>query len=262
MQKTVLITGGSSGIGFELAKIFGKNSYNLVLVAQNKDRLEKSADELKNSGFNVQTIAKDLSDPTSPAQIYEHLNKERISIDVLVNNAGFSNYGPFAETDLELELSELQVNIVSLTHLTKLFVRDMLKKRDGKILNVASTAAFIPGPLMAVYYASKAYVLSFSEALNSELENTGVHVTALCPGPTDTGFAVRGGLQDSPLFQGKNLGASYVAQAAFDGLMKNQAVVIPGLKNKLMIQSLRLVPRSIIPKVVKRMQTKKVISKQ
>ena len=260
MQKTALITGGSSGIGFELAKIFGKNNYNLILIASNKEKLEKSAEELTNNGFAVQTIAKDLSDPASPALIYKHLKTEGISIDVLVNNAGFSNYGPFSETNLELELSEIQVNIASLTHLTKLFVRDMVKNRDGKILNVASIAAFIPGPLMAVYYASKAYVLSFSEALNEELSGTGVHVTALCPGPTDTGFAARGGVQDSPLFQGKNLEASFVAQSAFDGLMNNQAVVIPGLKNKLMIQALRLVPRSIIPKVVKRMQAKKVIS--
>ncbi|HVF69312.1 MAG TPA: SDR family oxidoreductase [Xanthomonadales bacterium] len=257
MNKTVLITGGSSGIGYELAKVFGKENYNLILVASNKEKLEKSADELTDSGFTVKTIAKDLSDPHSPSQIYDHLNKERISIDVLVNNAGFSNYGLFTETNLDLELSELQVNIVTLTHLTKFFVRDMLKRRDGKILNVASTAAFIPGPLMAVYYASKAYVLSFSEALNEELTGTGVHVTALCPGPTDTGFATRGGVLDSPLFQGKILDASYVAQAAYDGLMRNQAVVIPGLKNQLMIQSLRLIPRSKIPKVVKKMQEKR-----
>lgn len=257
MQKAVLITGGSSGIGFELAKIFGANNYQLILVAKDKNKLAEAETKLKASGYSAATISKDLSDPHSSSQIYKELQSENITIDVLVNNAGFSTYGFFSEIDLDKELSELQVNIVTLTHLTKLFLRDMLHRHDGKILNVASTAAFAPGPLMAVYYASKAYVLSFSEALNSELENTGVHVTALCPGPTDTGFATRGGLQNSKLFQGKNMDARFVAQAAFDGLMNNQAVVIPGWKSKLMIHSLRLVPRSVVLKIVKSVQEKR-----
>ncbi|HUQ84773.1 MAG TPA: SDR family oxidoreductase [Candidatus Limnocylindrales bacterium] len=260
MQKTVLITGGSSGIGFELAKIFGQNNYQLILVANDKEKLENAGDELKNSGFSVKTIAKDLSNPDSPSQIYEQLKQEEITIDILVNNAGFATYGPFSENDLDKELSELQVNIVTLTHLAKLFVRDMLKKGEGKILNVASTAAFAPGPLMAVYYASKAYVLSFSEALNNELENTGVSVTTLCPGPTNTGFAASANLGSSKLFQGKNMDASFVAQAAFDGLMGNRAVVIPGLKNKFMVNALRFVPRSVVPKIVKGVQDKKINS--
>ncbi|HSW47494.1 MAG TPA: SDR family oxidoreductase [Candidatus Saccharimonadales bacterium] len=257
MIKTVLITGGSSGIGFELSKIFGANNYDLVLVAQNAEKLKKSAEELKNKNINVKTIAKDLSDPASPTQIYELLQKESIQVDILVNNAGFATYGPFVETNLEKELIELQVNIVSLTHLTKLFVRDMIKRGNGKILNVASTAAFTPGPLMAVYYASKAYVLSFSEALNEELANSGVSVTALCPGPTDTGFVARGNLQNSKLFQGKHMNATFVAQKGYDGLMKNKTIVIPGLQNKLMVQGLRFAPRSFVTKLVKSLQSKR-----
>lgn len=253
MQKTVLITGGSSGIGFELAKIFGKNNYQLILVAKDREKLLKKEAELKGYGYKVNIILKDLSDPQSPSQIYEQIQSERIQIDVLVNNAGFATYGPFIETDLQEELSELQVNIISLTYLTKLFVRDMVKRGYGKILNVASTAAFVPGPLMSVYYASKAYVLSFSEALNEELKDTGVQVTALCPGPTDTGFVSRGGIY-SKLFQGKHMTASSVAKAAYAGLMKNQTVIIPGIGNKLMVQSLRFTPRSIVPKVIKHIQ--------
>ncbi len=257
MKRTVLITGGSSGIGYELAKVFGRNNYELVLIAKDKEKLEKAANELKSTGYILQTIAKDLSEPNSPSEIYGLLQKEKITVDVLVNNAGFATYGAFSETNLDKELSELQVNIVSLTHLTKLFLRKMLEKGHGRILNVASTAAFVPGPLMSVYYASKAYVLSFSEALNSELENTDVHVTALCPGPTDTGFAATGGLQDSGLFQGKNMSAEFVAEKAFEGLMKNKSIVIPGFKDKLMVEALRFAPRNVIPKVVKKLQERK-----
>lgn len=255
MQKTVLITGGSSGIGYELAQVFGHNNYNLILVANDKNKLQIAENKLKSHGFSVRTVSMDLADPQSPTKIYEYLQKEEIRIDILVNNAGFATYGEFAEIDLDRELSELQVNIVALTHLTKLFLPDMLKAKNGKVLNVASTAAFAPGPFMAVYYASKAYVLSFSQALNSELENTGVHVTALCPGPTDTGFVKRGGIENSKLFHGKNLTASSVANAAYDGLMKNKLIVVPGFRDKLMIQALRLAPRDFVLKVVKNIQT-------
>ena len=254
MQKNVLITGGSSGIGFELAKIFGQNNYQLILVAREIDKLLEAGKKLRDSKFSVKTIAKDLIDPTSPSQIYEQLQNDKIQIDVLVNNAGFATYGPFTETDLDKELSELQVNIVALTHLTKLFARDMVKRRDGKILNVASTAAFTPGPLMAVYYASKSYVLSFSEALREELLDSGVHVTALCPGPTDTGFVKRAHLEKSKLFRGNNLSVDFVSKKAFEGLMKNKTIVVPGLKDALLIEALRFIPRSLTTKLIKFIQ--------
>jgi short-subunit dehydrogenase len=260
MHKTVLITGGSSGIGFELAKIFGKNGYSLFLVAQDLEKLKKSATELKNYNYNVQLMSIDLSDPTSPTKIYDQLCKENVQVDILVNNAGFATYGLFTETDLAKELSELQVNIVTLTSLTKLFARDMVKRRKGKILNVASTAAFAPGPLMAVYYASKSYVLSFSEALNEELNGTGVHVSALCPGPTDTGFVARGGLQISKLFQEKNMSSAFVAKIAYEGLMKNKVIIIPGVQNKLMVQGIRFAPRSLVTKIIKNIQEKREIN--
>jgi len=254
MQKTVLITGGSSGIGYELAKLFVKNNYNLVLVAKDSKKLQNAAETLKDDGISILPIAKDLSGPDTPRQIYKLLQKENITIDILVNNAGFATYGLFTDTDLEEELKELQVNIVSLTHLTKLFVRDMLKKREGKILNIASTAAFVPGPLMAVYYASKAYVLSFSEALSEELSNTEVSVTTVCPGPTNTGFAKNANLEKSKLFKGKNMDASFVAQAAYEGLRKNKTIVIPGINNKLMTNFVKFVPKKIILKIVKKLQ--------
>lgn len=257
MLKTVLITGGSSGIGYELAKIFGENNYQLLLIAKNKDKLEHASEKLKSRGCLVRTIIKDLSDPNSPTQIYKQLEEVGASIDILVNNAGFATYGPFSENDTEKELEELQLNIITLTHLTKLILPDMLKRKEGKILNLASTAAFAPGPLMTVYYASKAYVLSFSEALNEELAGSGVNVTALCPGPTDTGFEASGGLQNSKLFKGKNLQASFVAQAGFNGLMKNKSIVIPGFKDKLIVQTLRLAPRNLVVKAIKNAQSKR-----
>lgn len=257
MSQTVLITGGSSGIGFELAKIFGKNNYQLILVAKDKHKLSDAEAELKASGYFVKTISKDLSDPHSPSQIYEQLQNENITIDVLVNNAGFAVYGQFAETHIEQELSLLQVNILALTQLTKLFLPEMIKRGEGKILNVASTAGFAPGPLMAVYYASKAYVLSFSQALSEEFAESGVNITALCPGPTDTRFVTRGKLQDSKLFQGRKMSARFVAEKAFDGLMRNKAVVIPGFKDKLMIQALRLAPRGLVVKAIKNAQARR-----
>lgn len=256
MNKTVLITGASSGIGFELAKLFVQDNYDLVLIAKNKEKLQAAAKTLQKETITLHIIDKDLSDPKAPDEIYKELAAKKISIDVLINNAGFASYGQFTEIDLQEELNELQVNIVTLTHLTKLFSRDMVAKDSGRILNVASTAAFLPGPLMAVYYASKAYVLSFSEALTEELRGTGVSVSVLCPGPTNTGFVKRGHLEQSKLYQGKILGAAEVADAGYKGLMSNQTIIIPGLKNQLLTNAIRFIPRNLVPKVVKRLQEK------
>lgn len=178
-------------------------------------------------------------------------------MDVLVNNAGFGTYGAFAETDLGTELEMLQLNIATLTHLTKLFLEKMLAEGNGKILNVASTAAFQPGPLMAVYYASKAYVLSFSEALANELRGTGVSVTALCPGPTRTGFQRRAGMGASRLFDWGVMDAPTVATIGYRGLMRERPLIIPGLKNKLLGFSVRLAPRRLVPAVVRVLQSKR-----
>lgn len=255
-RKTALITGASSGIGYEFTKLFARDGYNLVLVARSEQQLQKLADELREKhGIAVEVIAKDLSNANTPDEIFAELQQESLTVDALVNNAGFATYGKFSEIDLNAELQEMQVNMVTLTHLTKLFLPGMLKKGWGKILNVASTAAFQPGPLMAVYYATKAYVLSFSEALAEELRGTGVTVTALCPGPTQSGFQKRANMEDSRLFRGRKVAdAATVARIGYRGLMTNKTVVIPGLRNKVLAESVRFVPRKVATRVAGNMQ--------
>ena len=253
MRKTALITGASGGIGYELALIFGREGYDCVLVARRKDTLEELAQRLqKEHGVSARVIAADLSDPTTPEAIHTELGDQRV--DVLVNNAGFPTYGLFADTDLRTELEMMQVNMVALTHITKLFLKEMLVRRSGRILNVGSTASFEPGPLMAVYYASKAFVLSFSEALANELQGTGVTVTCLCPGPTRTGFQKRGALEDSRLVTGKIANARSVAEAGYRGLKAGKTIVIPGFGNRLVPVVVRLSPRWAVTRVVRRMQ--------
>src|SRR5271154_4231612 len=191
-RKTALVTGASFGIGTEFARIFARESYNLVLVARTADKLRQLASELEKAhGTRSLILATDLTDPGASAYVLDQTTRSDIQIDVLVNNAGFGQYGKFAENDLEECLRQIQLNITTLTHLTRLYLPAMIERKTGKILNVASTAAFQPGPLMAVYYATKAYVLHFSEALANELNGTGVTVTCLCPGATVTEFHKR-----------------------------------------------------------------------
>lgn len=254
-KKTALITGASSGIGYELTRLFARDGYDLVLVARSEQRLGQVAEELRAEyGSEVVVMKKDLSLSTAPGEIFAELEQEGIEIDALVNNAGFATFGLFAELDLDTELQMMQVNVVTLTHLTRLLLPSMLKRGSGKILNVASTAAFQPGPLMTVYYATKAYVLSFSEGLVNELEGSGVGVTVLCPGPTASGFQKRAVMEDSRLMQGGLMDAQRVAEIGYRALMKNQAVVIPGLRNRLMALSVRFSPRAAVRRVVRRMQ--------
>src|SRR6266576_2957564 len=255
MSKTALITGASGGIGYELALLCAQDGFDCILVARSHDKLAELAARLE-SEFRVKTlvIARDLSRPTAVDEIYEEVSAASMSIDVLVNNAGFPVYGRFVDTDWRAELDMLQVNVIALTALTKLFLRGMIERRSGRILNLASTAAFVPGPLMAVYYASKAYVLSFSEALANESHGTGVTVTALCPGPTRTGFQKRGVMEDSRLVQGQIADAPSVAFAGYRGLMAGKTIVIPGLTNKLVPWIERLSPRGMVTRVVRRMQ--------
>jgi short-subunit dehydrogenase len=254
-KQTALITGASGGIGLELAKIFARHGHNLVIVARSQDKLASQARELASQhDISVKVLAKDLADPAAPRDIYRQLQQESIQIDVLVNNAGFATYGFLAELDLDGELAMMQVNIVALTHLTRLFLPDMLERKRGRILNVASTAAFQPGPLMAVYYASKAYVLSFSEAIANELQGTGVTVTALCPGPTRTGFQARADMEDSKLVQGGLMDAATVAEAGYKALMQGETVVVPGLLNKLRAFAVRLVPDRVAARFVRKIQ--------
>jgi len=248
MRKTALITGASSGIGYELSKVFSKNGYNLVLVSRNTEKLKIISEEIrKQHDIQVKVIPKDLCKSPAPQELYDEVAAEGVNIDVLVNNAGIGTYGKFTDSSTEKHLDQIQLNITSLTMLCKLFGTDMVKNGSGRILNVASTAAFLAGPLMSTYYASKAYVLMFSEALKNELKQDGVTVTVLCPGPTQTEFFKRNDmigikLERSPYI----MNAAKVAEIGFSGLLKGKTIVIPGLINKLLAFSVRLTPRRVV----------------
>jgi len=244
---TALITGASNGIGLELAKLFARDGYNLVLVARGEQKLNQVADMLRQkAGISAVTIPKDLASPSAPQEIYDRLQAEGIQVDALVNNAGYSIFGPFHELDLKAQMDLLQVNIMSLTTLTRLFLPGMVERDYGKILNLGSTASFVPGPYMAVYYASKAYVLSFSEAIGYELRDTGVTVTCLCPGPTRSGFQDRAGMQQSRLMNGAFMDPRIVARAGYKGMIDRQSLVVPGVMNWLTTVLPRLGPHKIL----------------
>jgi len=241
----VLITGASGGIGYELAKLFARDHHNLVLVARSADRLATVAAELQPHGVNIKTIALDLGTPLAPKFLFDQL--QDTPIDILINNAGFGGFGEFAQMPEEEILGQIHLNITALTELTRLFLPPMIQRRSGRIMNVASTAAFQPGPLMAVYYATKAYVLSFSEAIANELRNSGVTVTCFCPGATHTGFAKRAGTENSRIF--KKFGAMPAERVARDGyraLMAGRAVAISGAQNWIVAQSVRFAPRKMV----------------
>ena len=254
-----LITGASSGIGLELAKLFARESHDLALVARSHDTLKHVAENLQQTyGVQVKCYAKDLSVSSTPEEIFEALQSEGGNIDVLVNNAGFGWRGEFAKMNAADALEMIQVNITSLTHLTRLFLPGMIERKRGKILNVASTAAFQSGPLMATYYASKSYVLSFSLALSEELQGSGVTVTAFCPGPTVTGFGQRAGFANKKILGGVlSMNASNVALDGYKGLMKGKPLVISGWKNWLGTQLVRFLPRMLPGKLVKSIQQKR-----
>ncbi|CAN5136134.1 SDR family oxidoreductase [soil metagenome] len=258
VKKIALITGASSGFGSEFAKLFARDGYDLILVARSQDVLESLARELKREfDIFVKVIAIDLSDSKSPEKIFEIVETANLTVNVLINNAGFATYGEFVKLPKKDELDEIAVNVVSLTHLTKLFLPGMVQRKEGRILNVASTAAFLPGPLMAVYYATKAYVLHFSEALSEELKGTGVTVTVLCPGPSKTGFSTRAKLENSPLFNGHIMDAKKIVAIGYKGLMQDQTVIIPGILSKFLIEVPRFFSRSFMRRVIKKMQTEK-----
>src|SRR5256714_5878837 len=252
-RQTVLVTGGSGGIGLEIAKVLARKGFDLVLAARNRDALEAAAGQIEGKyDVKVHVFAADLRRREAPEEIFDFLRNESVPIQILVNNAGFGLGGEFAETELTRELEMIQVNIAALTHLTKLFMPAMIKARAGRVLNVASTAAFQPGPLMAVYYATKAYVLSFSEALAEELRHSGVTVTALCPGPTRTDFAASAQVTESRLFSlFGSADAADVAEYGFRAMMDGTRVAIPGFKNKIIAQANRFAPRAITAKVAR-----------
>jgi len=254
-DRYALVTGASSGIGYELAKLFANDGKNIVIVARTQDKLQELKTEIENIyATNVIVLPKDLSNPNSPQEIFSELEKEGVKVDVLVNNAGFGVYGIFSDTDLQEELRMIQVNITSLTHLTKLFLMKMLENKSGHILNVGSTGSFAPVPLEAVYGASKSFVLSFSEALANELRGTGVSVTCLCPGFTDTGFYERAvGKEPNPNKRRQMMDAATIAKAGYKALEKGEAYTVPGLFYKLIPIGIRVFPRSWIVRISRRM---------
>lgn len=256
MNKTALITGASSGIGLELARIFAKNKTNLVLIARSGDKLKALSDELtKSSGVKVKVIATDLSILKNCDLLVDELKNENITIDYLVNNAGFGTSGFFTDTDLQKEVEMINLNITALTYLTKIYAKEMKLRGCGKIMNVSSTAAFQPGPLMAVYYATKAYVQSFSEALANELKGTGITVTTLCPGPTASGFQSAANINNVRLVKGRKLPSSAeVALFGYNAMMKRQTVAVHGFINKIVAQSYRFLPRKLITSAVRKIQ--------
>ena len=262
-RKTALITGPSFGIGLELARIFAREGYNLVLVARTADRLRQLASELEKAhGTRSLILATDLIEPGASAYVLDQTTRAEIDVDVLVNNAGFGQYGLFAENDLEECLRQIQLNVTTLTHLTRLYLPAMIerartKQETGRILNVASTAAFQPGPLMAVYFATKAYVLHFSEALANELDGSGVTVTCLCPGATATEFHKRANATGMNLLKFGAMDAHTVAEDGYRALMAGKSVVISGFKNWLFAQSVRFSPRRMVTAIARKTQESK-----
>ncbi len=254
-RKTALITGASFGIGAEFSRIFAREGYNLVLVARTADKLRQIASELEKAhGTRFLILAADLTDPGAPAYIIDQTTRADIQVDVLVNNAGFGQYGFFADNDLEECLRQIQLNVTTLTHLTRLYLPAMIERKDGGILNVASTAAFQPGPLMAVYFATKAYVLHFSEALANELSGTGISVTCLCPGATATEFHKRANATGMRLLKFGSMDAQTVAEDGYRAFVAGRPVVISGFKNWLLAQSVRFSPRRLVTVIARKTQ--------
>ncbi|MFT3704813.1 MAG: SDR family oxidoreductase [Agriterribacter sp.] len=246
-NKFVLITGGTMGIGYELAKVFAAHHYNLVLVARTQEDLLESQKELEGKyQIKVVPMVRDLFNEYSPFSLYQEIAAKNIRIDVLVNNAGQGHYGEFAETDLNHELNIIQLNINSLVILTKLFIKDMLERGEGKILNLSSIASKAPGPLQAVYHGTKAFVQSFTEAVREEVKDKGIVITALLPGVTDTDFFRKAGMLDAKNVREGNLDdPAKVAKDGFDALMAGEDMVISGFKNKATVGLTSVLPDSI-----------------
>jgi len=254
LKHTVLITGATSGLGYEFVKLFANDGYNLVLVARNRRKLE----EIKQSysHLEVTVIPKDLSITGASKEVFEEVEKLGITIDVLVNNAGFGLRGGFEVLDIQKQLNMIQLNVTALTELTYYFLQKMKQRNSGRILNMASTAAFQPGPLMAVYYATKAYVLSFSEALVEELRGTSITVTTLCPGPTKTNFGTVANVEGTKMFS-QAMPADRVALSGYQALMNGKRVIVTGGFNKAGVLGAKFMPRSLAAKIAKYVAGKK-----
>ena len=246
--KTAIITGASSGLGYEFTKILASEGYDLVLVARSEGKLYLMKEKLeKPLGIKVYVCAKDLSKPDAAKEIWDYVQEQNLAIDVLINDAGFGDFGKFAQSDLDKQTAMVQVNIMALMQLTYLCLGQMRERRKGEILNLASIAAFAPGPMMSVYYASKAFVLSFTEALSVELKGSGISVTALCPGPTNTGFAKNARLGTSKLFKAFELtSAQSIAEYGYQAMKKKKVTAVAGKGTRLIVLGTRILPRRIV----------------
>ena len=253
--KYALITGGTSGIGYELAKCFAEDKYNLILVARSQDELEQKASELKQQyGVEVIPMVKDLFNPRAASELYDEVKAKGITVNVLVNDAGQGQFGLFVEQDIHRLLEIIELNIASLTVLTHAILKDMVARNEGKILQLASIASQLPGPWQAVYHATKAYVLSLTEALISEVKDTEVIITALQPGATNTDFFNKASMQDSKILDSKLSNPSDVARDGYNALMKGDDKVISGLKNKIMVGMSNVMPESMVAEQMNKMQ--------
>jgi short-subunit dehydrogenase len=257
-QKYALITGASSGIGYELAKLFAQDKYNLILVALENDLLNQKATELQQQyGVEVQAIVKDLFKREAPFEIYDEVKAKGIQVDVLVNDAGQGLYGLFAETDINRELDIIQLNIGATITLVKCFLPEMLARKEGKILNLSSIAGKTPGPYQSVYHGTKAFIQSFTEALRSETKDTGVTFTALLPGKTDTDFFNKAEMNDSKMMEQSGSDPAEVAKDGYEALMAGDDMVISGFKNKAMVGMSNITPDHLVADMMKKQQEPK-----
>lgn len=255
-REIALITGASSGIGLDLAQLMAPN-FDLIITARNQAELEKIAKELQTAhGNHIHVIPADMAQPEAPQQIFAEIERRGLPVNILINNAGFGSYGAFAESDPRTSLDMIEVNIAALTVLTRLALPGMIQRKRGRIMNVASTAGFQPGPLMAVYYATKSYVIMFSEAIANELKGSGITVTCLCPGATATNFAGRANMEESRLFKLGAMKSRDVAIAGYKGMMAGKGLVIPGVLNKTVAMSVRLSPRKLVTAISRSLQEK------
>jgi uncharacterized protein len=254
-NKYALVTGGTNGIGYELARLLAQDGYNLILVARSETALQDRAKELEQFGITVIPVSKDLFEPNAAFELYHDIKARDIDVSILVNDAGQGQYGLFVDTDIRRQLEIIQLNISSLTALTYLFLKDMVSRNEGKILQLASIASDIPGPYEAVYHATKAYVLSFAEALVRELKDTNVTITALQPGVTDTDFFNKAGAQNSKLVEDEDKMAdpAKVAKDGYEALMSGKDKVVSGLKNKAMVAMSHVMPETLVTKQMENM---------
>jgi short-subunit dehydrogenase len=255
-NKYALVTGGTSGIGYELAKLLAQDEYNLIIVARDQDELNSASTQLTQQfGVDVITLSMDLFDPQNAFSVYEQIAARNITVDVLVNDAGQGQYGEFVTTDINRELDIINLNISSVVVLTKLYLREMVERGDGKILNLSSIASKVPGPWQSVYHGTKAFVQSFTEAIRSEVKDSGVTITALLPGGTDTDFFNKAEMQDSKLVkEGKLADAATVAKDGYDALMNNDDMVVSGFKNKMQVAMANITPDAKVADKMKKQQ--------